>query len=148
MFIKKDTPQVIKGGFFEDNRGIMRFVNDFHCEGIKRFYFIKHPDISFVRAWQGHQFEKKYFYPISGSFVIAWVKIDNFDNPSINLTPDYHILDSNKSELLYIPKGYANGLKALKKNSEVLIFSDMELEKSINKKIRYDKNLWLNWSEF
>ncbi len=143
-----ELPQIIKGGRFEDHRGIMRFVNDFHCEGIKRFYFIKHLDTTFIRAWQGHQFEKKYFYPISGSFVIAWVKIDNFSNPSKHLIPEYHIIKSNKSELVYIPKGYANGLKALEPNSELMIFSDMELDKSIKEKIRYNSQWWFDWNQF
>ncbi len=141
-----EEPKIIKGGHFEDHRGIMRFVNDFHCEGIKRFYFIKHPDTTFVRAWQGHQFEKKYFYPISGSFVIAWVKIDDFTNPSKNLISEFHIINNKESELVYIPKGYANGLKALEPNSELMIFSDMVLDKSIKEKIRYNSEWWFDWN--
>lgn len=67
-----NNPKIIKGGKFKDERGLIRFVNDFHFENIKRFYLIKHPDTKFVRAYQGHQLESKYFYPVSGSFVIAW----------------------------------------------------------------------------
>lgn len=138
---------VIKGGFFNDHRGEMRFVNAFKFNAIKRFYLIKHPNTNFVRAWQGHEFEKKYFYPITGSFVVAWVKIDNFNNPSPILTPNHHIIKSQVSELLYIPPGYANGLKALEPNSELMIFSDMEVEESIQEKHRYDSALWLDWNK-
>jgi dTDP-4-dehydrorhamnose 3,5-epimerase-like enzyme len=140
-----DKPTIIKGGIFSDERGVMRFVNDFRFEDVKRFYFIKHLDTSVVRAWQGHQFEKKYFYPISGSFAIAWVKIDDFENPSNDLIPEYHVLSANNSEILSIPKGYANGLKALEPNSELMIFSDMNLEQSVNEKIRYPADWWFNW---
>lgn len=140
-----EKPTVIKGGYFSDYRGIMRYVNEFKFEDIKRFYFIKHPDTSFVRAWQGHQFEKKYFYPISGSFVVAWVKIDDFDNPSKSLISKYHILSAKNSEIVAIPKGYANGLKALEYNSEIMVFSDMDLEESINEKNRYPSDWWLDW---
>lgn len=107
-----EKPTIIKGGKHSDNRGLMRFVNDFHFEDIKKFYLIKHPDISIVRAWQGHQFEKKYFYPIEGSFVIAWVKIDDFQNPSDNLTPEHHILSANNSEIIAIPKGLCKRIKS------------------------------------
>lgn len=142
-----EKPTIIKGGIFSDERGSMRFVNDFRFDDVKRFYFIKHPDTSVVRAWQGHQFEKKYFYPISGSFVVAWVKIDDFENPSDDLLPEYHILSANNSEIFSVPNGYANGLKALEPNSELLIFSDMNLEESVNEKIRYPAERWLDWDE-
>jgi dTDP-4-dehydrorhamnose 3,5-epimerase len=143
-----EKPTIIQGGIFSDERGTMRFVNDFRFDDVKRFYFIKHADTSVVRAWQGHQFEKKYFYPISGSFVVAWVKIDDFENPSEDLIPEYHILSAQNSEILSVPKGYANGLKALEPNSEIMIFSDMDLEESVNEKIRFPAEKWLDWKIF
>jgi len=142
-----ERPTIIEGGIFSDERGSMRFVNDFRFEDVKRFYFIKHPDSSVVRAWQGHQFEKKYFYPIAGSFVVAWVKIDDFENPSEDLIPEYHILSAENSEIISVPKGYANGLKALKPNSEIMIFSDLSLEESVKENIRYPSDWWLDWDE-
>ena len=144
----QEQPSILKGGIFTDHRGSMRFVNDFRFGDVKRFYFIKHPDTTVVRAWQGHQFEKKYFYPIAGSFLVAWVKIDDFENPSRDLLPEYHILSTENSEIISVPKGYANGLKALEPNSELLIFSDMDLEESVNKKIRFSADWWLDWNKF
>ena len=143
-----EIPTIIKGGYFTDQRGSMRFVNDFRFNGVKRFYFIKHYDTSVIRAWQGHQFEKKYFYPVSGSFIVAWVKIDDFENPSLNLVPEHHILSASSSEIISIPKGYANGLKALETNSEIMIFSDMDLEESVNEKIRFPSDWWMDWNKF
>jgi dTDP-4-dehydrorhamnose 3,5-epimerase len=142
-----EKPKLIKGGKFSDDRGEMRFVNDFRFDGVKRFYFIRHLSTSVIRAWQGHQFEKKYFYPISGSFVVAWVEIDNFENPSQDLVAHYQILSAKDGDLVSIPKGYANGLKALEPNSEIMVLSDMSLEESINEKIRYPSNWWLNWKD-
>mgnify|MGYP001179657880 CR=1 FL=1 len=144
----QEQPSILKGGIFTDHRGSMRFVNDFRFGDVKRFYFIKHPDTTVVRAWQGHQFEKKYFYPIAGSFLVAWVKIDDFENPSRDLLPEYHILSTENSEIISVPKGYANGLKALEPNSELLIFSDMDLEESVNEKIRFSADWWLDWNKF
>jgi len=143
-----EKPTIIKGGTFTDNRGTMRFVNAFDFPDVKRFYFIKHPDTSVVRAWQGHEIEKKYFYPITGSFIVAWVKIDDFENPSENLIPEYHLLSAQNSEILSIPKGYANGLKALEPNSELMIFSDVGVEESVREKIRFPAEKWLDWSKF
>ncbi|MDF1551270.1 MAG: dTDP-6-deoxy-3,4-keto-hexulose isomerase [Bacteroidales bacterium] len=143
----QEFPIILKGNIFSDHRGSMRFINEFKFDDVKRFYFIKHPNTSFVRAWQGHQFEKKYFYPISGSFVIAWVKIDDFDNPSENLLPEYHILSAFNSEIVSVPKGYANGLKALEPDSEVLIFSDMYLEKSAKDYTKFEPDKWFDWEK-
>lgn len=144
---KEDSsePQIIPGGTFKDDRGSLRFVNDFSFDTVVRFYSIKHPDIQVVRAWQGHPSETKYFYPVSGRFVVAWVKIDHFENPSLGLSSDFHIMDAGKSEILHVPRGYANGLKALDPDSEIMIFSDLPLEESKQEEIRYDKSWWFDW---
>lgn len=141
-----EIPTIIKGGSFSDSRGNIRFVNDFMFSDVKRFYFIKHPDTSIIRAWQCHQLEKKYFYTITGSFVIAWVKIDDFENPSDDLIPEYHILSAKNSEILSVPKGYANGLKALEPDSEIMIFSDTTLDDSVKESIRYPADKWIEWN--
>ena len=80
--------------------------------------------------------------------MVAWVKIDDFENPSMNLIPEYRILSAGTSEIIAIPKGYANGLKALEPHSEIMLFSDMHLEESINEKIRYPAKWWLDWNKF
>lgn len=140
-----EQPTIIKGGVFTDHRGTMRFVNDFHFEKVKRFYMIKHADISVVRAWQYHRFERKYFYPVRGRFVVAWVKIDDGRKPSVNLNPEYHILSAEKSEILFVPGGYANGLKALEPDSEIMVLSDKRMDEAVKENIRFPAEWWLNW---
>jgi dTDP-4-dehydrorhamnose 3,5-epimerase len=142
-----DKPNIIKGNHYKDERGVLRFVNDFPLTDIKRFYLIKHPDTNIVRAWQGHEFERKYFYAIRGSFVIAWVKIDDFENPSELLSADYQILSDQNSEILSIPAGYANGLKALSPDSELLVFSDFNLEQTKAEKKTYPSEQWFDWEQ-
>ena len=137
--------QYIDGGSFTDHRGTIRYVNDFNFEGVKRFYIIKHSDKSVVRAWQGHQYERKWFYVTKGSFCVAWVKIDNWESPSLELKPEYIILKADEPKIVCVPTGYANGLKALEVDSEIIVFSDMSVEESINEKIRYDKDMWMDW---
>lgn len=140
-------PKIIKGGNFVDERGAMSFVNDFDLSAAKRFYTITHNSIETVRAWQGHEFEQKYFFPLQGRFLIAWVKIDNFSNPSEKLPVNYVILDATDTALLYIPDGFANGLKALTNEAQIGVFSDFNLEKSVMEKHRYDPQRWFDWHQ-
>ncbi len=55
------------------------------------------------------------------------------------------ILDASKKKIIEIPKGYANGLKALEPDSEVMVFSELSLEDSSKDIIRYDYEQWFNW---
>lgn len=137
--------EIVNGGVFEDERGKLFHVNDFDFSEVKRFYVIEHPDHHIIRAWQGHQFEKKWFYVVSGSFCVAWVKVDNWERPNPNVKAEYVILKANESRIVAIPCGYANGLKALESNSKIVVFSDMTLEKSVKEKIRYPKHYWFDW---
>jgi len=121
-------PNIIKGNIYEDRLGKIRHTNDFKLKNVCRFYTIEHIDTKSIRAWQGHQVEAKYFVPIRGSFVVAWVKIDNFNNPSTELKAEHNILNQDEPLVLHIPPGYANGLRALKPNSIIGVFSDMENE--------------------
>src|SRR4051794_3652230 len=87
--------RIIQGRSFTDNRGTLNCVNDFTFFDVKRFYQIQHPDTTTIRAWQGHKIETKYFYVPFGSFLLAWVKIDDFDNPSVDLIAEHRVLTAN-----------------------------------------------------
>ena len=137
--------KLIKGGIFRDERGAIQFVNDFKFLDIKRFYITENVSTDEVRAWQGHKTEKKYFYAVTGEFLIGLVKIDNWENPSKDLKAESLILSERDSKILEIPAGYANGLRALKPNSKLLIFSDKTMEEA--DKYMYDSALWMNWFE-
>jgi len=143
-----ETPELIAGGIYTDERGELEYINDFDLSLIKRMYVIRHPNKRVIRAWQGHQLEHKYFKCIKGSFVVAWKRIDDFSNPNDKNEADYVILKKNKNEILSIPPGYANGLKALVDDSEIIVFSDYSLGETSDDKIRFDKNSWLDWSQF
>lgn len=139
-----NMPKLIEGGEFTDERGIISFINDFDLSTIKRFYTITHPDKKIVRAWQGHRQEHKYFHVQKGSFVIAWVEIDNWDSPSKSLKAEHTILRANQIAVLSIPSGFANGLKALEEHSQIMVFSDHRLNESNDDQIRFDKDLWFD----
>jgi dTDP-4-dehydrorhamnose 3,5-epimerase len=138
-------PKVITGNIFKDSRGIIRHTNDFKLLDACRFYTIQHHDTQTIRAWQGHQIETKYFIPIKGSFVVAWVEVDDFQNPSKNLKAEFELLSDGKPIVLHIPPGHANGLRALEPNSIIGVFSDMENEESVKEKIRFPSEWWFDW---
>jgi dTDP-4-dehydrorhamnose 3,5-epimerase len=147
LTINNPKPRIIEGRIFTDERGEIKFVNDFAFEDIKRFYIIKNKDISIIRAWQAHKLESKYFYTLNGSFQIAWVKIDNWANPSMELKSENVILSGGKSQILFIPGGYANGFRALQPDSALLVFSNMNLDESKKDDYRFNNRLWFNWNE-
>ncbi len=134
--------QLIPGNIHTDPRGTIRFVNDFTFEGIKRFYAITHPDINIIRAWQGHQLETKYFYVTKGSFLINWIKIDDWTAPSKSLEIQSKILSDQQSQILIIPPGHVNGFKALEPDSTLMVFSDMSLEESKDDDFRFPQDYW------
>jgi dTDP-4-dehydrorhamnose 3,5-epimerase len=134
--------RLIKGNTHTDPRGTVRFVNDFHPDGIKRFYTITHTDTETFRAWQGHQRETKYFFAAKGSFRIHWIEIDNWEQPSKELTIHSHILTEAQSEILVIPPGHVNGFKALEPGSMLILFSNMSLEESREDDFRFPADYW------
>ena len=139
--------QVIDGEIFNDERGQISSLNNFHFEGVRRGYFIHHPNIEVIRGWHGHQYEKKWFSCIKGEFILGLVKIDNWEMPSSNLIPQIFKLSEKKSQIVCVPDGYANILKATIPNSVMLVLSGKVLEEALKDSWRYDKNLWIDWDE-
>lgn len=142
-----DTPYIIKGETNADYRGHINSLNNFHYDGIRRSYFIVHPDDSIVRGWHGHQDERKWFYCVKGKFSVACVKIDDWENPSPNLKPEIYHLNDKESQLLCVPVGYANCLKAWEPGSVMMVLSDKILEDALLDSWRYDKSLWVDWAQ-
>ncbi|MGN6531099.1 MAG: dTDP-4-dehydrorhamnose 3,5-epimerase family protein [Ginsengibacter sp.] len=140
-----DEIVVIQGEQFEDSRGKLIFFNDFDMKNVRRFYLIEHSDTSTVRAWQGHKNEKKWFYVVEGSFKIVLVKPDDWQNPTLNLPFEEYNLSASKTEILYVPGGYANGFQSVEPKSKIMVFSSFTVEESVKDDLRFDKNLWYKW---
>ncbi|NQX55202.1 WxcM-like domain-containing protein [Pedobacter panaciterrae] len=143
--IQEEKIELIKGDIYTDQRGSLRFFNNFDLGPIKRFYVSEHPDVNIVKAWQGHKKEQKWFYVIAGSFKVILVQPDDWDNPSEDLEYEEFVLDVNKNEVLSVPGGHASGFKALLPNSKLMVFSDFSLDDSLNDDFRYGKDLWYKW---
>ena len=54
---------------------------------------------------------------------------------------------AHKNQVLCVPKGHANGFKALEANSELIVFSDQDLDSAKNDQYRFDQDLWMDWSK-
>ena len=135
----------IEGGISVDYRGRISHVNDLDMSEVERFYIIHQKDTSIIRAWHAHQYEKKWFYAVKGSFTTAFVKIDDWENPSPDLKPEVFHLSAAESRVLYIPEGYANGIKAEEPDSILMVFSNKVLSEAVYDSWRYDSKMWMNW---
>jgi len=117
-------PINIKGATHIDSRGKLDYINDLDLSEVKRFYKITPVNTEIIRAWQVHKIESKWFHCVKGSFE---VKIVNLETNELST----FVLNSSEMEVLYIPKNYANGFRALEANSTLQVFSDKTLEDSL-----------------
>ena len=51
--MNKET-KIYQGGISVDDRGSVRFVNEFQFQNVKRFYQVENHKSGFIRAWHGH----------------------------------------------------------------------------------------------
>lgn len=130
----------IEGGLFADDRGFLRFVNNFNFEGVKRFYQVENHSKNFIRAWHGHNKEAKYVYVSKGSILLGAVNMETEEIFKTTLT-------SQSPSVLFIPPGYANGFKTLDEGTVVMFFSTSTLEESKGDDIRFDFDKWNIWEE-
>ena len=132
-------PVVINGGSYSDIRGDVTYNNDFDMSSIKRIYSIQNVNTSFVRAWQGHAIERRWFSVVKGSFEIKLIKIDNWENPTKSLEVFSRIINDENFDVLCVPGGYVSSIQALEENSKLLLMSDYRLG-DIEDEYRFDSN--------
>jgi len=142
---KTSHPHFIKGGQHIDKRGKVSFVNDFLMDSCHRFYQITHDNTKFVRAWQGHKIESKWFYCIKGGFEVKLIKPDCWEMPSRIIESYNFEIHQKITEVLYIPPGYLNGFRAIEPDSSFIIFSDKDISSSKADDYRFDKKLLEVW---
>lgn len=120
----KTEPNIIKGNSFSDERGKITFNNEFDAVEVKRIYFIENHSLDFLRGWQGHQIEQRWFLCVTGAFEIKVIKIDNWDNLSKDLQALAFQLNADNSDVLHVPNGYITSIQALDENSKLMAMSD------------------------
>ena len=134
--------QQFAGNLAVDDRGTLRFVNDFDFKGVKRFYQVENFSTKTVRAFHGHMKEGKYVYAVSGSVIMCAVKLTSPTKPSKKAKVERLVLSSSKPQVVFIPPGYANGFKALEKNTQVMFFSTATLLESQGDDYRFSFDYW------
>jgi dTDP-4-dehydrorhamnose 3,5-epimerase len=132
--------KTIQGGLFADDRGFIRFVNDFSFENVKRFYQVENHEAGFIRAWHGHHNEGKYVYVSKGTALVGAVNLKTEEISKFTLT-------SQKPTILYIPPGFANGFMTLEKDTLVIFFSTSTLEQSHGDDVRFKHDKWDIWEK-
>lgn len=118
---------ILEGKKHEDERGIITFNNEFDASEIKRIYTIENHSTEFIRGWQGHKIEQRWFACIKGEFEISVIQIDDFTQPSKDLMITKYRLDCETLTYLHIPAGFITTIQTKKTGSKLLILADYAL---------------------
>lgn len=136
---------LIKGGIAVDDRGNLRFCNDFHFEGVKRFYEVENYRRGFIRAWHGHKKEGKYVWVASGSALVGAVPLDTEKGDLTNVKK--FVLSDKSPAILWIPEKHYNGFMSLEENTKIIFFSTASITESSGDDIRLAYDYWNIWNE-
>lgn len=120
----------IQGGIARDQRGQVRFVNDFDMEVVKRFYIIKNANTEIIRGWRAHKIEQRWFYVLSGSIDVSVIRIDNWESASRNLSVEKVSLSAHDLKVLHVPNGYGTAFKSISLDAELLVFADSSIHEA------------------
>lgn len=130
--MKENRIETIQGGVAKDQRGQIRFVNDFDMTQVERFYIIKNGNTELVRGWRAHRIEQRWFYVLSGAFRLDLVQIDNWEQASPNLPIEKRVLKVEEQQVVHVPAGYGTAFQALEPESELLVFADYGIDHTPN----------------
>ena len=120
-------PTLILGGNHQDKRGILKYNSDFDVNSVKRMYIIENIDTVFVRGWQGHKIEQRWFTAVAGRFKIELIKIDDWENPSKELEIITLEISNKSLDVLHIPQGYISSIQAMTVDSKLLVMADYRI---------------------
>lgn len=130
---------ILNGDLHVDDRGVVRFVNDFNFKNVKRFYQVENHRAGYIRAWHGHKKEEKYVYVVSGSIMVGVVDLKTEEIQKFHLSAE-------KPRVLWIPANTANGFMSLTDDAKVLFFSSSTLEESKKDDLRFPYDKWNIWN--
>ncbi|WP_395046126.1 WxcM-like domain-containing protein [Flavobacterium sp.] len=130
-------PKIIKGNSHTDQRGNLFYNNNFDLSAIRRIYIIENKSVDFIRAWQGHKIEQRWFTATNGAFKIKLIKIDNWESVSTHLEVIEFNLNAEKLDVLHVPSGYVSSIQSLEKDATLLVMSDYLLGE-VSDEYRFD----------
>jgi dTDP-4-dehydrorhamnose 3,5-epimerase-like enzyme len=120
-------PELILGGKFEDERGILFYNNDFDASLIKRIYFIENTSTTFERGWQGHKIEERWFIAVCGTIKISLIKIDDWETPSHDIESKTFELNQDAYKVLHVPSGYVSCIQTMTNDAKLMVMSNYKL---------------------
>jgi hypothetical protein len=120
-------PKRIPGGSHSDIRGTLTFNNDFDATSIKRMYTIENADVHFIRGWQGHKIEQRWFSAIKGTFKIQILSIAYFEKGLKDLQPYCFVLKADLMDILHVPAGFVSSIQALEVGAKLLVLADYKI---------------------
>ena len=132
----KMEPKLANGNCHSDERGSLKYNNDFNATEIKRMYVIENANVQFERGWQGHKIEQRWFSAMVGKFRIQLIKLDDWENPNSKLKPFVFKLSSETLNVLHVPSGYISCIQSEEENAKLLVMTDFSLGE-VNDEYRY-----------
>lgn len=117
-------PQLLTGNRHKDERGIITFNNEFDASLIKRIYTIENANVDFIRGWQGHKIESRWFACMKGVFEISVIQLNNFENPDSKQEIHKFVLTDEKLTYLHVPAFCITAIQAKEIGSKLLVMSD------------------------
>jgi dTDP-4-dehydrorhamnose 3,5-epimerase-like enzyme len=133
----KMNPILIKGNFHQDNRGTLKYNNDFDVSQIKRVYTIENVNVQIKRGWQGHKIEQRWFSAIVGAFQVLLIEVDHWEKPNKNIEPKVYELSAETLDFLHIPAGYITCIQAKTNDAKLLVMANYALGE-ITDEYRFD----------
>lgn len=127
---------LLEGKKHQDERGIITYNNEFDASQVKRIYTIENLSNNFIRGWQGHKVEQRWFACMQGSFEISVIEVDDFENPLKDLTITKYLLTDEVLTYLHIPSGCITAIQSKENNSKLLVLADYGLGE-INDEYRF-----------
>lgn len=129
--------KLLKGNVHKDERGTITYNNEFDASSIKRIYTIENRDTGFVRGWQGHAVEQRWFACVKGSFRISVIAVDSFQKPSKGLPREDFYLEDDALTYLHVPAGCITAIQAEESDSKLLVLADYAMGE-IKDEYRFD----------
>ena len=116
--------ELLEGKRHEDVRGVITYNNDFDASNIKRIYTIENHSTTFIRGWQGHKIESRWFACMKGVFEISVIQLNNFENPDSKQEIHKFVLTDEKLTYLHVPAFCITAIQAKEIGSKLLVMSD------------------------
>lgn len=139
--------EIFNGAIVADDRGTVKFVNDFNFKGVKRFYQVENHRRGYIRSWHCHEREGKYVYVVKGAALIGVAPLVKSQGVLSLGEAQKFVLCEELPKVLWIPPGHGNGFMSLRENTIIQFFSTSTLEESKGDDIRFNYDVINIWQE-